>query len=507
MVKPEVPRAKQKTEVEEIPKPKEEEVHIDTTNLQRIVHLDLKGAAPKVKYLEQIFPMFFSLGATGILVEYEDMFPYDGDLSILKSKFAYSVEDIAEIHRLAKLSNLEIIPLVQTFGHFEFVLKHEQYVSLREVEEFPNSLNPRIPQSLELVKQMLHQVMKLHPDTRHFHIGSDEVYGLGMSKDTKRVPHSDNKDLGKLFLSHVTAVTKFMTETWPGVKVLMWDDMLRKLDLNLLKESGLPALAAPVVWNYVPELNTNAIESWISKYQAAGFQDVWFASAFKGATGIDQTWTQFGPHLHNHLSWLNIVASMHKYPQISLKGIMLTGWQRYEHFTVLCELLPVALPSLAVCLQTLKHGSFNEKVQQEVHNILGCEIKMEKELCYGTGAFAGAEVYHLVHRIHINFKSSIEDVMQMFHLKGAFSRYHRKYNFVNPRNLGFFQKKLTSTVAEWDTTIEKLRSEMEAIYFPDTVEEWMEENVNYEMEQLRTMVQDAERIAKRQGREKSLQTS
>lgn len=62
-----------------------------------------------------------------------------------------------------------------------------------------------------------------------------QVYGLGMSKDTKRVPHSDNKDLGKLFLSHVTAVTKFMTETWPGVKVLMWDDMLRKLDLNLLK--------------------------------------------------------------------------------------------------------------------------------------------------------------------------------------------------------------------------------------------------------------------------------
>lgn len=30
---------------------------------------------------------------------------------------------------------------------------------------------------------------------------------------------------------------------------------------------------------------------------------------------------------------------------------------RYDHFSVLCELLPVGVPSLAVCLQTLLHGT------------------------------------------------------------------------------------------------------------------------------------------------------
>lgn len=30
---------------------------------------------------------------------------------------------------------------------------------------------------------------------------------------------------------------------------------------------------------------------------------------------------------------------------------------RYDHFSVLCELLPVAIPSLAVCLQALKNGT------------------------------------------------------------------------------------------------------------------------------------------------------
>ncbi|XP_063078684.1 hexosaminidase D-like [Engraulis encrasicolus] len=406
-----------------LPKP-EEKLLNGTANPQRIVHLDLKGAAPKVKYMEQIFPLFSSLGATGILVEYEDMFPYDGNLGILRSTFAYSVDDIAEIKRLAKISNLEIIPLVQTFGHLEFVLKHEKYVGLREVEEFPNTLNPRIPQSLELLKEMLQQVMKLHPEAKHFHIGSDQVLDLGMSKDSKHVPHSGDKDLGKLFLSHVDAVAKFMTKTWPGIKLLMWDEMLREISTDVLQESGLPKLVTPVVSNFMPELDNTAIGSWISKYQAAGCKDVWFASAFKGATAVDQMWTQFGPHLRNHLSWLNIVTAMHKYPQISLQGIMLTGWQRYDHFSVLCELLPVGMPSLGVCLQTLKHGSFNEKAQAEVRHILGCEIKLDKELW---------------------------------------------------------------TKVKWDTVIQKLRSELEAIYYPDTVEEWMEENVNYEMNQLRMM--------------------
>lgn len=29
---------------------------------------------------------------------------------------------------------------------------------------------------------------------------------------------------------------------------------------------------------------------------------------------------------------------------------------RYDHYSVLCELLPVGIPSLAVCLQTLVNG-------------------------------------------------------------------------------------------------------------------------------------------------------
>ena len=39
--------------------------------------------------LLQVFPLFRALGANGLLVEYEDMFPYGGRLGLLRAKHAY----------------------------------------------------------------------------------------------------------------------------------------------------------------------------------------------------------------------------------------------------------------------------------------------------------------------------------------------------------------------------------------------------------------------------------
>lgn len=61
------------------------------------------------------------------------MFPYDGKLSSIAAADCYSKGDVKHIYELAKLSNLTVIPLVQTFGHMEFVLKGPEFKHLREV--------------------------------------------------------------------------------------------------------------------------------------------------------------------------------------------------------------------------------------------------------------------------------------------------------------------------------------------------------------------------------------
>lgn len=44
---------------------------------------------------------------------------------------------------------------------------------------------------------------------------------------------------------------------------------------------------------------------------------------------------------------------------------------RFDHLSVLCELMPVALPSLAACLQTLSHGHFSPEALSKVTEQLG----------------------------------------------------------------------------------------------------------------------------------------
>lgn len=124
----------------------------------RLVHIDFKGAPPKLAYLQNLFPLIKRFGGTGLLLEWEDMFPWSRDLSPLAAGNAYSKADIREILKMAAANELEVIPLIQTFGHVEFALKLPDFAHLREVQESPQALCPSYNASMKFIEQMVDQV-------------------------------------------------------------------------------------------------------------------------------------------------------------------------------------------------------------------------------------------------------------------------------------------------------------------------------------------------------------
>ncbi|XP_067912075.1 hexosaminidase D-like isoform X2 [Heterodontus francisci] len=486
----------EKDKPKEVEKPKPRQLKDFGTSGMRIVHLDLKGAAPKLSYLQQLFPLLASIGVNGILMEYEDTFPYHDGLEILKSTYAFSSADIDEIQQLADSNNLEIIPLIQTFGHMEFALKHDKYRHLREVERYPNSLNPHLPGSLNLVKEMLSQVLDKHSKSACLHIGADEVFHLGESAESKQWINEQRGDIGKMFLDHIKEVGSFVVNKYPGLKLLMWDDMMRKISKERIRKSGVIEYIAPMVWFYHPDFNVDQVEAFLAKYMESGFRSIWFASAFKGATGVSQGWTPIKYHLENQLRWLQVIKSTSKFPSLHFQGLALTGWQRYDHFSTLCELLPVAIPSLVVCMQAVTHGSFTNEAKANSQQVLGFKnIDLENNVSEGDGTFAGAEIYQMVHWIYQNLKSEVTRVLESnSEIKGWFNHYNRKHQFANPRNMEHFGSDVLRVHKQWEEYLGNFRVQMEKIYFPDTVEEWMEENVNLYMDPLREFVKDYKEI-------------
>ncbi len=54
------------------------------------------------------------------------------------------------------------------------------------------------------------------------------------------------------------------------------------------------------------------------------------------------------------------------------RGLILTGWSRYDHFAVLCELLPTSIPSLIMDLISVSHPHSERDKEQAWRQVMGC---------------------------------------------------------------------------------------------------------------------------------------
>ncbi|XP_015925127.1 hexosaminidase D [Parasteatoda tepidariorum] len=444
----------------------------------RLVHFDLKGAPPKITYFKSIFPLIRNAGANGILMEYEDTFPFWGPLSSIAASNAYTKKQIRYILELAKNNDLIIIPLVQTFGHLEFVLKLPEFKHLREVEDIPQSLCPTNNGSLNLVKIMIGQVMSLHTDSQWLHIGSDEVYQLGHCSRCSRY------DRNSLFLAYVRKVSRYIRDTHK-VTPIMWDDMLRHITVSELEKYEMGKLVEPMAWSYVEDVYLFLPNSLWEKYSQV-FPFIWTASAFKGAFGETLTVPDAKRHLENNKAWLSVMSEQNSSFR-GFRGIAITGWQRYDHFASLCELLPAAIPSLLLNVITVSQGEFTKEVFPRMQELLECSSRIHYHLdlehdpnmwrALGVCFFPGSAVFRLTLRHNDVAKSLDKYINDITVHKGWMTEYNRNHNFSSPlrvnellRDFSYYNSSLQMLQ---DAAVKALRE----IYEDDTVSEWIELNI------------------------------
>ncbi|KAK0411398.1 hypothetical protein QR680_005634 [Steinernema hermaphroditum] len=346
---------------------------------EKIVHFDLKGAPPKIAYYRELFPLLQRLKVSAVLMEYEDMFPYSGELAVLAKPNAYAVEEIHEICKLAHRNSLVVIPLIQTFGHLEFALKHERFSALREEPAKSDTICPSDARSLELVHEMLTQVYRVHSEAMNLttiHIGADEAWSIAKDERCQHrlVSHLHNST-DRLKLEHISSVAQFAKEQLGIPRVLAWNDLFDSIEAPLISEYRLPQLVVPNVWGYVPDVTRIGYFpiGMFERYRVFG--SLMFAGAFKGANGVDQNFISMKRYLDNLYSYVKLYKENKIFIGKRISGIILTGWQRYNHHLPLCELLPVGIPTLVAELLYL-NGDYavdQDRIVEQTLRFLNCQ--------------------------------------------------------------------------------------------------------------------------------------
>uniref|UniRef100_A0A914ZBE7 beta-N-acetylhexosaminidase n=1 Tax=Panagrolaimus superbus TaxID=310955 RepID=A0A914ZBE7_9BILA len=385
----------------------------DLTVEQRIIHFDLKGAPPKFEYFRELFPFIKALGFNAILMEYEDMFPYTGELEIFRAPNAYSPKILGDILKLAAENGLEVIPLIQTFGHLQFVLKHSKYQHLREIPDKTDTICPSEPKSIELIQEMLRQIHTAHPTSKSIHIGCDEAWSIAKDERCQNKLHTifGGASLERLKLSHILTIAKFAKDILGYKSILAWDDLLRRIPTNLLTEFHLGEYIIPVIWNYdVDVRSSNKFPSGMFPRYTKIFPKIIFGSVFKGAENGNTTFVKIDRYLSNLKSFFNLYEEKKDQLEGRIAGIAVTGWQRFWHGIELCEILPAGIPSLVNEAIYINNPDLRkEGISKKVFEFLKCKIRDSKPLkfndksyiprteeIYANCDFPGVDIYALV---------------------------------------------------------------------------------------------------------------
>ena len=223
------------------------------------------------------------------------MLPFDGELQVARRANHYTEAEVTEILAAAEAAGLHVIPLVQCFGHLEWLLKHAAFDGVCESIVDRQCLRPSADGAMPLVRELLRQVLAARGAT-HVHFGCDEVTDLGKHE----VTHAAIAAGEPAYLKHVAALLGHAREL--GVTALLWHDGIVKTSPETLRAAvgdDLIGCANACVWEYA---NHEQLDP--------AFGSGWRVSGAVGCDGVqrsaanpDECWTPLAPRINNQLSW------------------------------------------------------------------------------------------------------------------------------------------------------------------------------------------------------------
>ena len=316
-----------------------------------VLHLDFNTIQMKKDAVVDCLREAAGMGYNAVLWEIENKVRWETCPECVDPE-AFSKDEFRQMLAEADRLGLEPIPLMQTFGHAEYILRHEKYAGWKES---PANLACYCVSRLEVVafqKALLREYLDLFGDrVRRFHLGGDEAFAFGTCPRCRAFDKMD------LYVRHLNTVSKEMIAK--GIRPGVWADMV--LQGGDLKNRGkadiaddtmqkLPRIFTLWNWDYYHGARSTkgdaAATPWLTKL---GYEVILSAAS---QSAMD---SPFLPQFKMHRD--NIAACAADVRAQKLAGLCVTSWS--------VHLYPKTLqyPLLEFAARRLKSPSENPEAE------------------------------------------------------------------------------------------------------------------------------------------------
>ncbi len=210
----------------------------------RCYHLDLKKGSGGMADVKRTVLRLRTLRYNHILIEYENRIRLE-TVPEIAAPDAFTKDEVREIVRFARDNGITVIPLLQSFGHLEYLLKIPKYQKYSDHPEDLSQICPLDDEFFEWWKKIFDEMLEVHAGAEYFHIGGDEAYRLGSCP--KCAAYVKEHSAPELYFRHINRICQHAADR--GCIPLLWHDMLARADrFDLMAQ--LPEKTVFVYWSY-----------------------------------------------------------------------------------------------------------------------------------------------------------------------------------------------------------------------------------------------------------------
>ncbi len=281
-------------------------------------HLDLRIQVMTMPALKAFAKKLSDNGMNTLVMEWEATYPFKNH-PLIQNRYAYTPEEIKSFIAYCNSINLDVIPLQQSFGHVEYILRHYKYKELREDQKDYSQINPlKEDLAKALFTDLFKDLINTHT-SQYIHIGGDETYLLGHSEASKKKVAAVGK--GRLYGDYIKLLCDIIVSL--GKRPVLWADIALKYP-DALK--GLPKETVFVDWNYGWDTNMFGDHD---KLMQSGFE-IWGSPSIRSHPD-NYFLTQWEKHFNNIKDFIPVARDF------GYKGMVMTSWSTSGLYSTVLE--------------------------------------------------------------------------------------------------------------------------------------------------------------------------